>query len=277
MNGDATASAGLVVQDTEIQGVAGTIFRRTWPADHPRYVAVLVHGYGEHIGRYDHVAAALLDHGAAVYGPDHMGHGRSEGERVRIDDFSDVTADVHQVVEAARDEHPGAAVIMIGHSMGGLIATLYAQEHTDVLTALVLSGPVLGDWAAARELVAADPIPDVPIDPDTLSRDPAVGADYATDELVHHGSFQRVTLEALLTGMRRAANDADRIRLPVLYLHGEQDELVPIGPSQAAVAAFPVDVETHVYEGARHEILNETNKAEVLADVTAFVDRVLAS
>lgn len=261
------------MHDEHIAGSRGSIFRRTWQVDDPDHVVVLVHGYGEHIGRYDHVAQALRDHGAAVYGLDHLGHGRSEGVPVYIEDFADVTADVHRVVEAARADHPDAPLVMIGHSMGGMIATLYTEERPDELAALVLSGPTLGEFALVHQLAAAREIPDTPIDPDVLSRDPEVGRAYVEDDLVYHGPFKRRTLQAWVTALERSTADRDRIRVPVLYLHGEEDELVPLGPSRQAVESFPVEAETHIYPGARHEVFNEINRDEVLADVTAFIDR----
>jgi alpha-beta hydrolase superfamily lysophospholipase len=265
------------MQDEQTAGSRGSIFRRTWPVDGPHHVVVLVHGYGEHIGRYDHVAQALLDHGAAVYGLDHQGHGRSDGERVHIEDFADLTADLHRVVEAARADHPDTPIVMIGHSMGGLIATLYTEEHPDELVALVLSAPTLGRFATVYQLAAAQEIPDTPIDPDVLSRDPEVGRAYADDDLVYRGPFKRPTVQAWVTALERASADRDRIRIPVLHMHGDDDQLVPLGPSREAVAGFPVEAETHIYPSARHEVFNETNRDEVLGDVTAFINRVTAA
>ena len=130
-----------------LDGHAGRLVARTWSSgEQPSHVVLLAHGYGEHVGRYEHVAAALVAHGAAAYGVDHVGHGKSEGERVLIADFERVVDDLHQVDLRARAEHPGAPVVLIGHSMGGLIAARYAQRYGDSLAALVLSGPLVGAW-----------------------------------------------------------------------------------------------------------------------------------
>jgi alpha-beta hydrolase superfamily lysophospholipase len=99
-----------------------------WETDDPRRLVVLVHGYGEHIGRYAHVAAALAARGATVVGPDHVGHGRSDGERALVTSFEPVVDDLHRVVAEGRGQLP---VVMVGHSMGGLIAIRYAQRHGD--------------------------------------------------------------------------------------------------------------------------------------------------
>jgi alpha-beta hydrolase superfamily lysophospholipase len=265
-------------QTTTLHGHAGALHVARWAVPSARYLAVLCHGYGEHLGRYDHVAAALGDHGAAVVGFDLVGHGRSEGERVLIHDFDQVVDDLEVVIGWARAAVPELPVVLIGHSMGGMIAARYAQRFGAGLTALVLSGPVLGRWEAAEQLVDLDPIPEVPIDPTTLSRDPTVGEAYAQDPLVWHGSFRRETLRALLDGLQRVSDDGPVTGLPTLWIHGEEDQLVPIEPSRAGVRALIPDADRTeaTRPGARHEVFNETDQDEVIAEVTAFVDRVVA-
>lgn len=243
----------------------------------PRYVALLVHGYGEHTGRYEEVAGVLTGHGAAVYAPDHTGHGRSDGERVVVEDFEDVVTDVHAVADLARAGHPGLPVVMVGHSMGGLIASRYAQRHPGELTALVLSGPVIGDWELPRRLLALEEIPDTPISPASLSRDPAVGAAYAADPLVWHGPMKRPTLRAFVRTLETVAEGGDVGPLPLLWVHGDDDRLVPLPGSRVGVEPLSGgDLTVRIYPGARHEVFNETNRAEVFADVTRFLDGVLA-
>lgn len=267
----------MTTETTTLNGHAGTLHVARWSNPRARYLAVLSHGYGEHIARYDHVADALRRHGAEVIGHDHAGHGRSEGERVLVHDFEDVVDDVHQVLEWAREERPALPVVLIGHSLGGMIAARYAQRFGDGLTALVLSGPVLGRWEAAEQLVELDPMPEIPIDPATLSRDPAVGEAYAKDPLVWHGTFRRETLRAMLACLQAISEDAPLSALPTLWIHGTDDELVPIGPSGAGVRALVPDeyrAET-IRTDARHEVFNEIDRDETLAEVTSFVDRQL--
>ncbi len=257
-------------------GTTGLNTVRVWPHSRPRYVAVLIHGYGEHIGRYEYVADRLVRHGAAVYGLDHMGHGKSAGDRVHIADFEDVVTDVYSVEEQARDDHPGVHVVVIGHSMGGMIAARYAQRYGDGLAALVLSGPVIGEWAIVPTLLAYEEPPDAPIDPATLSRDLSVGAAYAADPLVWHGPFKRATLEAFATTLATIAKGSRLGPLPTLWVHGADDELVPLNGSRPGVEAIKgTNLTERIYEGARHEVFNETNKDEVLDDVTAFIDRAI--
>ncbi|MFF8451419.1 alpha/beta hydrolase [Streptomyces leeuwenhoekii] len=259
-----------------LTGTRGRITAREWPRPDPRYVALLVHGYGEHIGRYEEVAGVLTGHGAAVFGPDHIGHGRSAGERVRIEDFEDVVTDVDAVADLARAAHPGLPIVLIGHSMGGLIAARYAQRHRERLAALVLSGPVIGDWELPRRLLALEEIPDTPINPAALSRDPAVGAAYAADPLVWHGPMKRPTLLAFVRTLAAVAEGGDVGRLPLLWLHGDDDRLVPLPGSRPGVERISGgDLTERIYPGARHEVFQETNRAEVFADLIRFLDGVL--
>ncbi|EWT03297.1 lysophospholipase [Intrasporangium oryzae NRRL B-24470] len=267
--------------DLQFEGHEGTIVGRRWQRDtdgadgpsggDPTYIALIVHGYGEHCGRYAHVARRLVDDGAVVYAVDHVGHGRSEGERALIDDIETVCEDVHLLEGLARGEHPTLPLVLIGHSMGGLIAARYAQRWGDGLACIVLSGPVIGTWAPLDGLLAADVIPDVPIDPAVLSRDPAVGQAYLDDELVWHGSFKRATLESLRHAMGnvRASGPVDD---PLLWIHGEEDRLVPIAGSRIGWRDLKGrHSSAKSYPGARHEIFNETNQDEVIGDVVAFI------
>ncbi|MET7475271.1 lysophospholipase [Streptomyces sp. NPDC005648] len=260
-----------------LTGARGPIHVREWPHARPRFVALIVHGYGEHIGRYAGLADVLAGRGAAVFGGDHMGHGGSGGERVLIEDFEEVVDDVRAVSEAARGAHPRVPVVVVGHSMGGLISARYAQRHGDELAALVLSGPVIGAWELPGRLLSMDEIPDTPVSPAALSRDPAVGAAYAADPLVWHGAMRRPTVTAFARTLEAVAEGGDVGRLPVLWLHGEEDRLVPVGGSRAGVEALSGgDLTEHVYRGARHEVFHEVNRAEVFADLVRFLDGVLA-
>jgi alpha-beta hydrolase superfamily lysophospholipase len=264
------------VNDTEIEGGRTPIKLYTWEHDSPRYVAVIVHGYGEHAGRYDHVAGALGAQGAVVYAADYPGHGRSEGERALITDVEDFVADTDKVVNHARSEHAGLPVVLIGHSLGGMVAASYAQQNREKLSALVLSGPVVGGNPDIMGLLALPEIPEIPIDPAVLSRDPDVGTAYSKDPLVYHGPFRRATLEALAAEVQRIAQGGSLGDLPTLWIHGEDDHLAPLEPAREAMERIRgTRLQEKVYAEARHEIFNEINKDEVISDVEAFVDEVL--
>jgi alpha-beta hydrolase superfamily lysophospholipase len=263
------------VKEGTLQGHAGSLYARAWERDAPSHVVILAHGYGEHIGRYEHVAAAFGERGAAVYGLDHVGHGRSDGERALIADFDPVVEDLHGLVEQARAAHAGLPVVLVGHSMGGLIATRYAERHGDGLAALVLSAPLIGN-PGTGQLLAMEPLPEIPIDPAVLSRDEAVGQAYMADELVYHGGFKRATLAAMAGALLDAALDAPQISGPVLWQHGEDDQLVPLEGSRRGIELLrDATTSYRLYPGARHEIFNERNRDEVLADTASFIDEVV--
>ncbi|MDQ2726386.1 MAG: lysophospholipase [Actinomycetota bacterium] len=260
----------------DLTGGQGRIVASRWEGSEPAFVVLLAHGYGEHAGRYAHVADRLVGAGAVVYAPDHAGHGRSDGERALLNDAELLVDDFRLVADVAAREHPGLPVVVLGHSMGGIVATRYAQRYRPELAALVLSGPVIGGNPLLVDLLALDPIPEVPIDPGMLSRDPAVGEAYMADPLVYHGGFQRQTLEAFVAAVQTIAAAGDLGDLPTLWIHGEED---PLAPYDATAAAMDVvggsRLEQKKYLGARHEIFNETNQGEVLDDVVAFLHGVL--
>jgi alpha-beta hydrolase superfamily lysophospholipase len=126
-------------------------------------------------------------------------------------------------------------------------------------------------------LLQMDPLPDVPLDPAMLSRDPAVGEAYASDPLVHHGPLSRTTLETIFASVETIGAGSNLGDLPTLWIHGEND---PLAPYDVTAAAFEhlagTALESKVYPGAMHEIFNETNQAEVLDDVDDFLGRVLS-
>ena len=258
------------------EGTQGRIFFRVWDNPAATHLVVIAHGYGEHVGRYEWVADTLVAHGASVYAPDHMGHGRSDGDRVIVSSYEDVDTDLHMLVQQARGAYPGLPLVLIGHSMGGMIGARYAQRHQGDLAALVLSGPVLGSWHSATDQLDLPQIPDEPLDVSMLSRDPQIGEVYAADPLVHHGPFERPTLQALKTALATIGDGPGLGDLPTLWVHGEDDQLVPITETRAGMQAISGShLTVRTYPGARHEVFNETNKAEVLQDVADFIDRVL--
>jgi alpha-beta hydrolase superfamily lysophospholipase len=265
-----------------LAGSEAEISVAVWSRPAPARIIVISHGYGEHIGRYEHVATALVERGAVVYGPDHLGHGESGGERVLIEDFDHVVADLHAVVELARGRYPGLPVVLVAHSMGGLVGTLYAQRHGDGLAGLVLSAPSIGLASELAPVLVQVPegaeLPVEPIDPIVLSRDLSVGEAYANDPLVWHGGWKRVTLEALHRANEAVDAGPGFGDLPVLYIHGEVDELVPRALAQPAVERLKgYDFTEHVVREARHETFNELDQVATIELVAGFADRVMAN
>jgi alpha-beta hydrolase superfamily lysophospholipase len=258
----------------ELDGSEGRVSVRLWPREDAARAVVVAHGYGEHIDRYEHVAEALRARGAEVLGPDHLGHGRSEGARALVSDVERIVDDLHAVVGLARSRAPGRPVVLLGHSMGGLIAIRYAQRYGDGLAGLVISAPAVGLAPVLAGWLEGE-VPDDPIDVSVLSRDPAVGEAYAADPLVYHGGWQRPTLEALARADEAVAAGPGFGALPVLYVHGAEDQLVPAELARPVVQRLGgEDYTEHVVADARHEVFNELDRDETIRTVAAFVERV---
>jgi alpha-beta hydrolase superfamily lysophospholipase len=166
---------------------------------------------------------------------------------------------------------------MVGHSMGGLIATRYAQRHREDLAGLVLSGPAVGLGPVTEGWLDAPEPPSDPIDVAVLSRDPAVGEAYAADPLVWHGGWKRPTLQAFVAAERAIAEGPGFGDLPLVYVHGADDQLVPVAFARPVVERLAgPDSELYILEGARHEVFNELGKEETIGLVASFAERVTA-
>ena len=257
-------------------GASGSIHYECWGADStPTHIVIIVHGYAEYAARYAHVADRLVADGAVVYAEDHQGHGRSDGERALITDFDLVLADLRTLYEIAIGQHPDLPVFMIGHSMGGLLTSRFAQNHPADVAGIALLGAVVGDWTWARDALAAPELPPATTDFSGMSRDPAAVESYATDPLVYRGPYKRPLLEAEMLALDAFQANVDRLTMPVLFCHGDDDPYVDYRTSLAAVEAMPSDDKTiRIYEGARHELVNETNRDEVIDEVARFVERI---
>jgi alpha-beta hydrolase superfamily lysophospholipase len=259
------------------------IFWRSWtPDDAPaRAVIVLVHGLGEHSGRYDHLVQRLLGEGYSVYTVDHRGHGRSDGARAFIEDMDNVVADVDTLVDRAVAAQPGVPVFMLGHSMGGLIGLRYALAHQERLAGLILSAALaqLNAVPKALELlgrtlsVIAPRAPLIAIDPAQVSRDPAVVQAYRSDPLVHHGKVPARTAAQLAEAVQRFPSTVGAITVPTLVLYGTADGLCPPGGSVMLGERIGASDKTvKAYDGLFHEILNEPEREAVLDDITGWLN-----
>ncbi len=241
-------------------------------------VVVIVHGFGEHSGRYGHVAERLTRDGWAVFALDHHGHGRSEGPRGRIS-FPEAVADIDRLVDLAVERHPGLPVFMLGHSMGGALALRYSLAHPDRLSGLILSGPLVQvEGRAAAQLlgrVLGRLVPNLPLarlDPKLVSRDPEVVRAYVEDPLVFHQPLPAATVSEFLRHAATLVAEVDRVRLPTLLMYGTADGLCdPQGAVAVSQRIGATDLTTKPYDGLYHEILNEPERERVLDDVCGWL------
>ncbi|HET9074373.1 MAG TPA: alpha/beta hydrolase [Solirubrobacteraceae bacterium] len=263
-----------------LTGTAGTqLHVHVWEAQTPRAIAVIAHGYGEHAGRYAHVADRLTAAGMLVVAPDHHGHGRSSGPRAQID-FGRAVADLDQIIVGQHELHPTLPVMLIGHSMGGGIALRYAIAHGDRLRGLALSGPLVQVAAnPVSKLVGqllAGVLPGAPVaklDPALVSRDPAVVADYEADPLNHHGGVPARTAAQFVAHGDSILADAAQITLPVLLMWGTADGLCPPAGAEALAAALTrAELTTRAFPGLYHEIFMEPERDAVLDTLVTWLD-----
>lgn len=261
--------------------------RLFWRARRPasggaKGLVVISHGVAEHSGRYQHVIDHLAAAGYACIAVDHRGHGQSSGARVFIERFRQYTDDLQAVVAHGQQQAPGKKVIVLGHSMGGLIAIQHLIDHAGVAELAVLSGPGVGiavavpKWKDALGKVMAKVWPGLSIPtgipPELVSRDPAVVKAYKDDPMVTKNATARWYTE-FLGAQARAFEKAGGIKLPLLVVYGGQDGLV----STSAIETWfrqvaSADKTLTPYPALFHEVLNEPEKATVLADITRWLD-----
>ncbi len=278
------------MEDKALETYDGIALRgREWPAlgSEARGTIVVVHGLGEHIGRYRHVAEFLVARGWRVVAYDQRGHGRSGGERGRLHRADDLLVDLAQVLDSVRAEHPGP-LVLLGHSLGGLVVARFvagalqspAPAWSRPLDALVLSSPALdsGMNAVQKALLAVlGPIaPNLGVgnglDRQGISRDAAVVAAYEADPLVHDRIAPRLARFVVDAGSV-VRELAPHWAVPTLLLYAGMDRLVaPAGSAAFAAAAPKSVVTTHVFAPLFHEIFNEPEKLEVLSVLGAWLD-----
>jgi len=263
------------------------VYAPTPEGTRPTAVVQLAHGVGEHAGRYRALAEHLAANGFAVYADDHLGHGRTglaqwSGDATRLGKLGPgglraAVRDVHAFTRLIRDENPDLPLVYVGHSWGSLIGQMLLNRHSEDYDAAVLSGTAYrvlgsmngGDLNKRHAHLGTTGA-------EWLSRDPAVAQAFIDDPLTTLTPLQK------LFGMADAARLLGRPArnlpndLPLLIQVGSEDPLGGPASAQKLEHSYRTrsklsDVTTIVYEGARHEIFNETNREEVFADLTAWL------
>ena len=263
-----------------------TIFHQAWlPDSDPIAVVMLIHGLGEHSGRYAHVADALTDAGIAVHALDHRGHGKSDGKRTFVKSYDEFMKDLVQFRAHVEAQHPGLPLILLGHSMGGNLAVGHTLDHQAGITGLALSGAALqvgSDLSPGKlkmfRLIAkvAPSFRPEGLSAKAISRDPAVVSAYQNDPLVFTGKISAGLGAALIDAIERFPARYGELTLPILVMHGTDDQLASVKGSRALeAAAVNADVNAHYYEGLYHEIFNEPEQDRVLADLVSWIRSVV--
>lgn len=277
MNTDSTLSPFVAIDGDNI-----TV--QDWPlADQVavRALVIVVHGLGEHAGRYDHVAQRLNDWGFAVRGYDQYGHGESGGPRGGLPSETRLLDDLADLVDSTRSRmEPKTPLILLGHSLGGLVAARFVSLALRPIDGLVLSSPGLDlDLSLVQKLLLAI-LPRIApnlrvgngLDPTKISHDPAVVAAYRADKLVHDrisGRLARFMTDAGPATVALAAS----WQVPTLLLYAGADKLVNPAGSRAFAAAAPKQVvSARCFETLYHEIFNELDAEPVFAELKKWLD-----
>jgi len=258
------------------------IVYRYWPVDQPRAAILLIHGLGEHSGRYQHVAAAFNAKGFTVVAPDHLGHGESPGTRVFVEQFDDYLTGVRECRAIIDQRCPGVPCFVLGHSMGGLITGRLLLDDQAQYRGALLSAPAFAAEQPPSGLVMfigrllsklAPKIGMIALDASGVSRDPQVVAAYNADPLVNHGKITAALGIALFDAMAEVMSRAAEIKLPLLVMHGDADTMAaPKGSEQFAAAVSSSDKTLTLLPGLYHEIFNEPEGANIIAAYAEWIE-----
>jgi acylglycerol lipase len=256
------------------------IFFRTWrPSVPPRAIVLIVPGFNAHSEYYAWTAGQLVADRLAVYAFDLRGRGRSDGERFYVDTFDDYVADLTRLVALARSTAPEVPVFLLGHSAGGVVASLFALDHQAELSGLICESFAYQvpapDFALAVFKGLSHVAPHAHIlhlKNEDFSRDPAAVAAMNADPLIAHETEPTRTLAAMVRADERLKAAFPRITLPVLILHGTADKATRPGGSQFFYdTAGSTDKTLKLYEGHVHDLLNDLGKDTVMADIRNWI------
>ncbi len=265
------------------EGVRGIrIYHQCWlPESEPEAVLMIVHGLGEHSGRYANLVNHFVPMGFAVYGMDHPGHGKSDGIRKYVERFEDFVDNVKSYFDEIQARHAGKPIFLVGHSMGGLIGAVYLLDHQAGLKGAIFSGPCVkipGNVSPitvfiGKMLVALMPkIGFLKTAPEGVSRDPAVVQAYIDDPLVCKKKTTVRLAAEILKAMERVCSQAGKITLPMLILQGGADWIVdPAGAQMFFDLISSADKDLKIYDGLYHEVYNEPEHPRVLRDVEHWI------
>jgi alpha-beta hydrolase superfamily lysophospholipase len=266
------------------EGAGGMqLFYQRWcPQGEPKAVLAIVHGLGEHSGRYMNVVQYLVPRGYAVYGFDHRGHGRSPGRGCHIISWEEFRRDVKAFLETVQSLEPSRPVFLYGHSMGSLIVIDYVIRHPQGLQGAIFSGaPIepIGVAGPAKKMLARllsrfwpGFTFTVDMDSEAMSRDPAAVQAYNDDPLNHKLGSARWGTEALET-LGWVTEHARDVRLPVLMVHGGGDRINTASGSQKFFDAIDYpDKELIIYPGSYHEVHNDLDHALMARDLERWLE-----
>jgi len=270
------------MNESSFEGVGGLkIHTRSWkPLGTPRAVMILIHGFNAHSGYMEWPGEQFSANGFASYALDLRGRGQSEGERFYVEEFSDYLTDVNTLVDQARRENPGLPVFVLGHSAGGVIATSYVYEHQNEIAGLVCESfafdvglPHLVQLALQGVSHLAPHLHVFSLNNPDFSRDPDAVEKMNNDPLIAKESQPAETASEMLKAAARLKENMPNFTAPVFIIHGTEDKATrPAGSQYFYDNAGSTDKTLKLYEGHYHDLLADTDKEKVMADIQAWLD-----
>ncbi len=278
MTQSATTNAGRTATFTTRDGTE--LLERAWTVASPKACVLIVHGYGEHCGRYGHVAERFNEEGISVYSYDQRGHGESPGKMGTVADFDRLGDDLEDFLGEVRRLAGGVPIFLFGHSMGGLVLALFTIKRSPDVQGLLFSsaGVKAADVSPLLRVIAkvlARVAPDAPVrelDISGLSRVPEVVDRYNEDPLVYHGKIGALTGRAMMKAIDFVGLHLGEITLPFIAMHGTKDRLVSHSASELLYAqAASKDKSLKLYEGAYHEVFNDLGSDRFMDDAVDWM------
>jgi alpha-beta hydrolase superfamily lysophospholipase len=262
------------------------IFVRSWQPDgKPKAVVTLCPGFNSHSGQYVWPAEQLAQHGYAVYALDLRGRGKSSGERFYVEDIADYVADVAATVRLAKSRNPGLRVFLLGHSAGGVTSAVYTVQNQAELAGFICEDfafqvPAPGFLISALKGLShiAPNLPVLKLKNEDFSRDPAKVAELNSDPLIAHENQPAQTIAALARADEGLMHDFPKVTIPLFIIHGTGDKVtLPAGSQFFFDTAGSADKTLKFYKDHYHDLLGDVGKEEVMADITAWLDKRVAA
>ncbi|MBL4674349.1 MAG: lysophospholipase [Arenicella sp.] len=284
-----TIASDKISESSEIhESTDNGLYYRHWPATDTstKAVVLLVHGLGEHCQRYEHLAAHLNQAGYALSSMDLPGHGKSNGIRGHIDSFDVFENATLELYRRTQSNHPNTPIFLLGHSMGGLIATRLLLNHQAKFDGAMLSGTAIQSpqeppaWQVAIINLVAKLFPKAKVlalDASAVSRDPTVVEKYMADPLVSKEKLSAQFLVSMANAMQQCKDNAASITLPLKIMHGSADVMTaPSGSQVLHDTVSSSDKQITIYQGLFHEIFNEPESDTIFAEMVTWMDATLS-
>ena len=258
------------------------IFLRSWrPAGTPKAVLVMCHGVNSHGGQYLWSGAEFAKAGFAAYALDLRGRGKSEGERFYVENVSEYVADVAGTIKIAKSRDPGLPLYLLGHSAGGVVSSTYTLDNQNELAGFICESFAFQVYAPGFALAAikglshiAPRLPVLKLPLEAFTRDPSALAALKADPLIANENQPAATVAALVRADERMMEEFPTIKIPVFIMHGTADKAtVPAGSQVFFDTVGSKDKTLKLYEGHYHDLLADTGKETVLADIQQWIDK----